>query len=118
MGAGIRVRVPALTHGWLTGEIIRRVTGRMPGAHLEDALSSPLGAEVRLGVPAGRQSGVAHLEASDTLRDMVRAPRAADGPGGTDLPTLAVTLGDAFPQEVTGPDDGSDRCRSRSLIWA
>jgi CubicO group peptidase (beta-lactamase class C family) len=42
------------TYGHLTGEVIHRVTGQMPGARLR-AVAGPLDADVWFGVPAGEQ---------------------------------------------------------------
>ncbi len=41
----------ALTHGWLAGELVRRVTGQSPGAYFRDAVA-PLGAAAWIGAPA------------------------------------------------------------------
>lgn len=104
----------ALTHGWLTGEIIRRVTGCMPGEYLANMLSKPLKAAVRLGVPAEQQFNVAHLEAGESLRELVRTQVAASEPGTMNWPNHAMTLGEAFPQELVGPDAGFNRSDVRA----
>lgn len=44
------------TFGFLTGEVIRRVTGQFPGDWVADHISGPLGADVYLGLP-GRLRG-------------------------------------------------------------
>src|SRR5690606_31309091 len=33
----------ALTHGWLTGELVRRVTGKSAGAYFRELVTDPLG---------------------------------------------------------------------------
>lgn len=107
----------ALTHGWLSGEIIRRVTGRSPGEYLADTLADPLAADLRLGVPADQQAGIAHLEAAESLSESVRAQQAARRPGREDWPGVALTLGQAFPQELVGPDAGFNRADVRAAEW-
>ena len=61
----------AQTYSWLTGELVRRVTGRSIGAWIADEIAGPVGADVWVGLPAseaGRVGRVAQLEAvtSDT----------------------------------------------------
>ncbi len=41
----------ALTHGFLAGEVIRRVTGQDVGGFVRDAIAGPLGAEFHIGLP-------------------------------------------------------------------
>lgn len=43
----------ALTHGWLVGEVIRRITGRSVGQFLADTITTPLGAQAWIGLPEG-----------------------------------------------------------------
>ncbi|MCC9145933.1 MULTISPECIES: serine hydrolase domain-containing protein [unclassified Arthrobacter] len=99
----------ALTHGWLSGEIVRRVTGQMPGTFLAETLANPLGADLHLGVPVEQQTNIAHSEAAESLLESVRAQQAASWPGEPDWPSAAMTLGHAFPQELVGPDAGFNR---------
>jgi CubicO group peptidase (beta-lactamase class C family) len=54
----------ALTYGWLTGEVLRRVTGRSPGALVADELSKPLGLDLWIGLPTTELARVAPLRAS------------------------------------------------------
>ncbi|MFI6462566.1 serine hydrolase domain-containing protein [Streptomyces sp. NPDC050528] len=61
----------AQTYSWLTGELVRRVTGRSIGAWIADEIAGPVGADLWVGLPeseAGRVGRVAQLEAvtSDT----------------------------------------------------
>ena len=96
----------ALTHGWLSGEIIRRVTGQSPGEFLHETLADPLMAELRLGVPPAHQTNIAHIEAGGSLQELVRTQKDASRPGTMDWPSQAMTLGHAFPQELVGADAG------------
>ena len=49
------------TFGWIVGELIRRVTGLMPGTYLAEQLARPLGLELYLGVPDAVDPRVASL---------------------------------------------------------
>ncbi|MFF7891847.1 serine hydrolase domain-containing protein [Streptomyces sp. NPDC007907] len=54
---GTRSGYHALTYGHLVGEVVRRVSGRKPGAFLEREVTGPLGLDFRIGLPeedAGR----------------------------------------------------------------
>lgn len=51
----------AITHAWLVGELIRRVTGRMPGDYLAEHVSRPLALDLHVGLPAGEHARVAPL---------------------------------------------------------
>lgn len=50
-----------MTFGWLTGELIRRVTGMMPRDYIREAIAGPLGADLSLGIPEERQTDVATI---------------------------------------------------------
>ncbi|WP_217551016.1 serine hydrolase domain-containing protein [Streptomyces sp. GbtcB6] len=64
----------AQTYSWLTGELVRRVTGRTVGEWIADEIAGPAGAELWLGLPAaeqgrvGRVGPVAAPETAGTLR--------------------------------------------------
>jgi CubicO group peptidase (beta-lactamase class C family) len=47
--------------GWIVGELIRRVTGRMPGDYLADEVVRPLGLDFFLGLPESEDGRVATL---------------------------------------------------------
>ena len=51
----------AITHAWLVGELIRRVTGMMPGAFLQQEISEPLGLDLWVGLPPVEHDRVAPL---------------------------------------------------------
>jgi CubicO group peptidase (beta-lactamase class C family) len=42
----------ALTQGFVLGEVIRRITGRLPGAFFAEEVAGPLGADFHIGLPA------------------------------------------------------------------
>jgi len=95
----------ALTHGWLAGELIRRVTGQSPGSYLSEAIA-PLGAEAWIGLPPSR-GNVAHLQVSPDLAalwDVEAATATADGP--PNWPYRAMTLGRALPAALVTSDGG------------
>ena len=52
----------ARTFGWIVGELIRRVTGQLPGAYIAEHVAEPLHLDLHLGVPASLDPRVATLE--------------------------------------------------------
>ena len=51
----------ARTYGWMTGELIRRVTGLMPGTYVAQEIAGPLGLDFVIGVPESWEPRVATL---------------------------------------------------------
>jgi len=51
----------AMTHGWLAGEIVRRVDGRSVGRFVQDEICGPLGADMFIGLSASLEPRVAEL---------------------------------------------------------
>jgi CubicO group peptidase (beta-lactamase class C family) len=51
----------AMTYGLLAGEIVRRVSGLMPREYLRQRIAAPLGADLWLGAPPGREHDVADI---------------------------------------------------------
>lgn len=51
----------AMTYGWLVGEVIRRVTGQLPGAFFRAALAEPLGLRTWIGLPEAERPAVAWM---------------------------------------------------------
>jgi CubicO group peptidase (beta-lactamase class C family) len=62
---GERLAYHALTWGWLCGELVRRVDGRSVGSVVAEEISTPLGLDLWLGLPADIESRV---------RPVARAP--------------------------------------------
>ena len=89
----------ALTFGWLTGEILRRATGMMPGALLAAWLADPLGVDAWIGLPSDLEHRVARMHAprSLLLRTGYRAMPAILRRIGKAPAVRTVTLGSAFP---------------------
>ena len=80
----------ALTWGWLTGELVRRVDGRTVGALFADEFAGPLGLDIWLGLPDTEHHRVATTiagpgvllpedegEEKDSLRVLTRNPLLA-----------------------------------------
>lgn len=68
----------AVTYGWLVGEVIRRVSGKTPGAYFRDHVAGPLALDAHIGL----------AEAEDARCSELRFfPRDAGAP-----PTFAQTL--------------------------
>jgi CubicO group peptidase (beta-lactamase class C family) len=51
----------ALTFGHLVGELVRRVTGRSPGAFVREAVAGPLDADFHIGLAAAEDARVAEM---------------------------------------------------------
>ncbi len=97
----------AITHGWLIGEVMRRVTGKMPGELLRETIAEPLAADLWLGLDPALEPRVAHLTVGSTLADLVAVQDAeAAAAGGIDWPGQAMTLGGALPRALVTPDGG------------
>ena len=73
----------AQTYSWLTGELVRRITGRPVGTWIAEEIAAPTGAELWLGLPETEQARVGRVgpveapQASGTLR--TRPKRAVSG---------------------------------------
>ncbi|MGW3289224.1 serine hydrolase domain-containing protein [Streptomyces sp. NPDC001002] len=60
---GTRSGYHALTYGFLVGEVVRRVSGLLPGEFLEREVTGPLGVDFTIGLPekeAGRAAELMH----------------------------------------------------------
>jgi CubicO group peptidase (beta-lactamase class C family) len=69
----------AQTYSWLTGELVRRVTGRPIGTWIADEIAGPVGAELWLGLPEAehtRAGRVAQTEAPRTTGLKARPKQA------------------------------------------
>lgn len=64
---GTRSGYHALTYGFLVGEVVRRVSGLLPGAFLEREVTGPLGIDFTVGLPekeSGRAAELVHPAAA------------------------------------------------------
>ncbi|MFG3291599.1 serine hydrolase domain-containing protein [Streptomyces sp. NPDC048179] len=82
----------AQTYSWLTGELVRRVTGRSIGAWIADEIAGPAGAGLWLGLPAAEQTRVGRV-------GPVEAPQAANAL--RTRPKRAVSEAYADPASLT-----------------
>ncbi|MEU4896610.1 serine hydrolase domain-containing protein [Streptomyces sp. NPDC044780] len=73
--------------GFLLGEVIRRITGRTPGAYFREAVGDPLGLRAWIGLPVAEMAGRARL---------VEAERRPGMPGPEHLLTRIVTMNGAL----------------------
>ena len=101
----------ALTHGWLIGEVIRRVTGTEVGAWFAADLAYPLNAAAWLGLPPDQNVKVAHMEVGASLAALVQQQAAGRDPETVDWPDRAMTLGAAFPPELVAFELGFNEPR-------
>jgi CubicO group peptidase (beta-lactamase class C family) len=78
------------TYGWLTGELLRRTTGRTPGTFVRDEIADPLGLDLWIGLPAEHESRLATLvppstslaKALEPFGDRLLIARVLNNPGG------------------------------------
>jgi len=96
----------AITHGWLAGEVIHRITGRSVGEYFADLIAEPLGVDAWIGLPSSQQQRVADMQVGPTLAELTRIQAAARVPGVVDWSEQAMTLGGALPPELVGPGIG------------
>ncbi|MBG6054937.1 CubicO group peptidase (beta-lactamase class C family) [Salinibacterium sp. CAN_S4] len=96
----------ALTHGWLIGEVIRRITGQSVGEYFHSLIAEPLHADAWIGLPEGLHDRVAHMHVGSTLATLIVNQAAARTPGVIDWSEQAMTLGGALdPALVTVDKD-------------
>lgn len=75
----------ALTHGFLAGEVIRRITGQDVGGFIRAAIAAPLGADFHIGLDAAQDWRVAELLGPPP------ANAVPGGPGMAEIPRRAVS---------------------------
>ena len=107
----------ALTHGWLAGEIIRRVTGRTVGEYFADLVTGPLGVDAWIGLPPEQASRAAHLRVSPPLSALWGEEASKPAPN---WPYKAMTLGHALPADLVTETGGfnADRIRAAEIPGA
>jgi CubicO group peptidase (beta-lactamase class C family) len=66
---GTRSGYHALTYGFLVGEVIRRITGLLPGEFLRQEITGPLGIDFTIGLPEKEASRAAELVHSGVSAD-------------------------------------------------
>lgn len=105
----------ALTHGWISGEIVRRAGGLAPGAAFAE-MAEAVGGGAWLGMPPEIAASVAHLRVGDTLAAAVAEQAAARDPYGVDWLDRAMTLGGALPPTLVTDDGGFNADDVRAAI--
>ncbi|NUT24821.1 MAG: beta-lactamase family protein [Streptomyces sp.] len=83
----------ALTYGFLVGEVVRRVSGMLPGAFLEREVTGPLGIDFAIGLPEKDSGRVAEL---------VHAPPAASSEQAAVFDQLAPAALAALANPLVG----------------
>jgi len=96
----------ALTHGWLAGEVVRRITGLTVGGYFRQLITEPLHAEAWIGLPPGEHPRVAHMQVGSTLAQLTAQQASTRVPGRIDWSNEAMTLGGAFPPELVSDRGG------------
>lgn len=86
----------ALTYGWIVGEVIRRVSGSMPGRFFATMFAEPMGLRTWIGIPPEARSSIAWMEVPLPDEDS-EAARVASHLADSD-PTVArsLSMGGAF----------------------
>lgn len=101
----------AITHGWLGGELVRRVTGKSPGTAFAERVASPLGADAWIGLPAERRGQPAYAWSGPSLRGVV--PPVSDS-REIELLDTTMSLGGALPVSLVGDGTGFNDPRIQS----
>lgn len=86
----------AMTYGWVVGEVIRRITGQMPGRFFRAAIGDRLGLDIWIGVPNEQRRNVAHMEPPLPDENSALAQEAARAFDEDPLIERSMTMGGAF----------------------
>jgi CubicO group peptidase (beta-lactamase class C family) len=101
----------ALTHGWLAGEVVRRVTGLSAGRAFATMVAEPLKASAWIGLEDPAAHGVAHLQVAPELDALWRADGEADSPQSPNWGYRAMTLGNAMRGALVRGEEGFNERR-------
>ncbi|MFF3613515.1 serine hydrolase domain-containing protein [Streptomyces sp. NPDC002580] len=105
----------AQTYGWLTGELVRRVTGHTIGRWIADEIAGPLGLDLWVGLPAaeaGRVGRVAQVQAPSTPGGLKTRPKRAVSEAYADPDSLTRR---AFAAITPTPDENDPAYRAAVL---
>jgi CubicO group peptidase (beta-lactamase class C family) len=105
----------AQTYSWLTGELVRRVTGRSAGAWIADEIAGPLRADLWLGLPdreRARVGRVAETEAPAPAGGLRTRPKRAVAEAYADPESLTRR---AFAAITPLPDENDPGYRAAVL---
>ncbi|MEW2295124.1 serine hydrolase domain-containing protein [Streptomyces sp. NPDC006743] len=105
----------AQTYSWLTGELVRRVTGETIGAWIAREIAAPAGARLWVGLPGHEAGRVGRV-------GPVAAPESAGGPRLRPKPAVAEAYADpgsltrrAFAAITPLPDENGEAFRAALL---
>lgn len=96
----------ALTHGWLTGELVRRITGKTPGQYFAELATTPLKASAWIGLPADHREPVAHLQVGPDLTALWSSEASRGSLDNPNWGYRAMTLGAALPPALVTSNGG------------
>ena len=85
----------ALTFGWLVGEVIRRASGKSPGAYFREEIAEPLGLDFHIGLAQEHDARTAEI---------IPAPLPQPGDANPLVEVLANPGSMAFKALVPSPD--------------
>ncbi|MFI1722744.1 serine hydrolase domain-containing protein [Streptomyces sp. NPDC020489] len=108
----------SLTQGFLVGEVLRRITGRPPGAFFAEEVAGPLGADFHVGLPAEYDHRVA-LAVPPPGRDEDYVAGAADqdqAPSATTAIRVRDGNGVAWRRAQIPAASGFGNARSVALV--
>ncbi|MFF1280982.1 serine hydrolase domain-containing protein [Streptomyces sp. NPDC058299] len=105
----------AQTYGWLTGELLRRVTGRPVGEWIADEIAGPVGADLWLGLPESEHARVGRVGPLDepaTAGGLRTRPKRAVAEAYADPGSLTRR---AFAAITPLPDENAPAYRAAAL---
>ncbi|MEU3613940.1 serine hydrolase domain-containing protein [Streptomyces sp. NPDC006872] len=105
----------AQTYSWLTGELVRRITGRPIGEWIAEEIAGPVGADLWLGLPAdaaARVGRVGHVDAPVRAGALRTRPKQAVTDAYADPASLTRR---AFAAITPLPDENDPAYRAAAL---
>ncbi|MFJ9868352.1 serine hydrolase domain-containing protein [Streptomyces sp. NPDC101165] len=105
----------AQTYSWLTGELVRRITGRPVGTWVADEIAAPSGADLWLGLPEAEQARVGRVgpvEAPRTSGTLKTRPKRSVSEAYADPDSLTRR---AFAAITPLPDENAPAYRAAAL---
>ncbi|MET7288620.1 serine hydrolase domain-containing protein [Streptomyces sp. NPDC005573] len=112
---GTRHGYHAQTYSWLTGELIRRITGRPAGEWIAAEIAAPAAAGLWLGLPETRQGHVGRVgpvQAPETAGALKTRPKRAVAEAYADPESLTRR---AFAAITPAPDENAPAYRAAAL---
>jgi len=106
----------AVTVGWITSELVRRVTGRPIGAWLSENIATPLGLSTFIGLPEVERSRVARLRSKDPAAMQALVAAFTEGTAAWKAMTLNGSM--SLPPEGLLPNFNDYAVQSVELAGA